>query len=123
MFVGVGCLLLFFFVWQAGENLYVIATYERARAEVTRCDRIGPVSSKGLNSYGVTVRFDGRTASMKDAITRYEVGEVTTVYYRPETAYTVIGGSFMQMWFIVSCIGAVAGMFLFFGLKPDRDDR
>jgi len=113
-------------IWIAAGNLYVIATYEHARAEITRCESIGPVSSKGLNSYGVQVRFQRngalRTSSMKDATTKYEVGEVIDIYYKPETAYTVIGGDFVQMWFHCVFVGAAGLVTLFFALRPIKPE-
>jgi hypothetical protein len=125
MFIGVGGFLLLVALWIAGNNLYIISTYEHARAEVLRCDRTGPVAVKGLNHYEVSVRFDGpngrtQTASIKDAVTNYDVGELVDVYYKPETAYTVIGGDFMQMWFHATGIGIASILLLGFGLRPAR---
>ena len=122
MLISVGGFIMLFVLWQVGQNLYIISTYEHASAEVTKCDRIGPVAAKGLNYYGVDVRLtNGRTANMKDAVTSYDVGEVIDVYYRPETAYTVIGGDFMQMWFHITMVGAASLTLLFFGLRPNTN--
>ena len=122
MLIAIGGFILLFVMWQVGNNLYIISSYDHARAEVTKCDPNGPVASKGLTSYGVSVRLpSGRTASMKDAVTRYDVGEVIDVYYKPETAYSVIGGDFMQMWFHITMVGATSLTLLFFGLRPDKD--
>jgi hypothetical protein len=123
-FSGVGSVLLAFGLWFALQNAIVIYSYEHSMAEVVRCERTGPVSSKGLNSYFVQVRVEdvrgSRTAEVDRSHTNYEVGEVIDVYYKPETSYVVIAGDFMQMWLPVSVLGLAGVMFLFFGVKTGK---
>lgn len=124
MFISVGGLLAGFAIWMVAGNLIIIATYEHARAEVTRCDRTGPVAMKGLDNYGVEVQFERngkpRRSSVDRANFKYDIGEVIDIYYKSETSYSVIAGDFMQMWFLSLIVGITGGVMLFFGLKPDR---
>ncbi|MGE3466568.1 MAG: DUF3592 domain-containing protein, partial [Pyrinomonadaceae bacterium] len=127
MFIGVGCLLAGFTIWMVAGNLIIINTYEHARAEVTRCERVGPVAVKGLNNFGVEVQFERngkiRRSSVDRANFKYEVGDVIDIYFKPETSYTVIAGDFMQMWFFTLIVGIPAASMLYFGVKPDRGNK
>ncbi|MFZ1699878.1 MAG: DUF3592 domain-containing protein [Pyrinomonadaceae bacterium] len=124
MFTSVGCLLAGVAIWMVAGNLIVISTYEHARAEVTMCERSGPVATKGLDHYSVQVQFERngklRRSSVDRANFKYEVGDVIDIYFKPETPYSVIAGDFMQMWFLSIIVGIAGGVMLFFGLKPDR---
>lgn len=123
-FVGVAAILLGAAAWITVDNLYVISTYENAVAEVTECARIGPVATKGLNYYSVRMRYerDGRskTTMLDRSNTKYEDGEVISIYYKPETANMAIAGDFSGMWFFVIVLGATGSILLFFGLRPAR---
>lgn len=119
---NIGTLLLAVCLWLVAGNIYVLQTYEHAEAEVISSERIGP-PSRNLNRFGVQVRYflpDGKkkTASVTDATTKFEVGEIIDVYYQPDTDYKVIAGGFQQMWFHITIIGAVSLVLLFFGLRP-----
>ena len=125
LLIGVGALLLFFFLWFSYDNVVVLRTYDHAEAEVISSERIGPIASKGLNRFSVQVRFvlpegQTKTASVQDVTTNFAVGEIIDVYYKPETDYTVIAGGFQQMWSHLTLVGFVALAFLFFGLGSTR---
>jgi len=122
VFTSVGGLLAAFTVWMVVQNVSVIRTYEHAIAEVIKCERKGPLVSKGLNRFYVLVRYDGpngpRNVELENSTTNYDVGEVIDIYYLPETAYKAIGGDFMSMWFYVIVV-AVPGLgMLLVGLIP-----
>ncbi len=121
---GVGGLLIVFALWMTVQNVIVIRTHEYASAEVVKCERIGPVASKGLSNFSVQVRYEGsqggRTADLDSSNTQYEVGEMIDVYYKRETAYKVIAGGFMRMWFLTAVVAGVGLVMLFFGLWAMR---
>lgn len=125
-FTGVGALLLSFAAWMAIDSIAVMRTHEHARAEVVKSERIGSGSGKGLTRYDVVVRYDGprgrRTANVDRSTTNYEPGEILSIYYKPETAYKVVTGGFMGMWFFPSILGVIGLVMVFFGLRP-RDLR
>lgn len=119
---AVGGLLAAFTIWMVVQNVSVLRSHEHAKAEVIKCERKGPVVSKGLNHFYVQVRYDGpngpRTVELERSTTNYDVGEVIDLYYRPETAYKAIGGDFMSMWSNVIFVAVPALVMLFFGLRP-----
>ncbi len=121
-FTGVGALLLSFAAWMAADNVAVIRTHEYARAEVVKSERIGSGSGKGLTYYAVVVGYDGprgrRTAQIDRSTNHYEPGETLSVYYKPETAYKVVAGGFMAMWFFPVILGVPGLVLVFFGLRP-----
>ena len=122
LFTGVGLILLSFAVWMVGDNISVMLTHEYARAEVVKSERIGPGARRGLTFYAVSVRFDGprgrRTAQVDRSTSHYEPGETLGVYYKPKTAYTVIAGGFMAMWFVPIIVAAPGLIMMYFGLRP-----
>ena len=123
-FIGVAVILLCFAGWMAFGNYKVISTHEKAMAEVISSERIGPSSSKGMNSYIVRLRFDldgmTRNTEIGRSKTNYEVGEVIPIYYIEETGYKAIAGDFWGMWFFVIVAAAPVLMFLVFGLRPGK---
>jgi len=122
LFTSVGGLLAAFVIWMVVQNVTVIRTHEHAIAEVVKCERKGPVASKGLNHFYVQVRYDGpngpRNVELERSTTNYDVGEVIDIYYLPETAYKAIGGDFMSMWWNVIFVAVPALVMLGVGLWP-----
>ncbi|MBX3502526.1 MAG: DUF3592 domain-containing protein [Alphaproteobacteria bacterium] len=122
VFTGLGVLLLSFTAWMVVDNIGVMRTHQHARAEVVKSQRIGSGARKGLTFYAVVVRYDGprgrRTAQVDRSTSHYEPGEILSVYYRPETAYKVVAGSFMAMWFFPTILGTLGLVAVFFGLRP-----
>lgn len=124
MISAIGLLLLGFSAWMAASNFIVIATYEKAYAEVVSSQRTGPTSAKGLDNFHVRVKFEatGRTRQIElgKSFRSYALGDVIPVYYKPGAAFGAVAGDLWGMWFHVLVIAAPGLIMLYFGLKPDR---
>lgn len=127
MISAVGLLLLGFTAWMAAGNFIVIATHEKANAEVVSTTRTGPASSKGFDRYNVRVKFErnGRTRQIElgRSFKSYTVGDMIPVYYKPEAAFGAVAGDLWGMWFHILVVAAPGLIMLFFGLKPESKPK
>lgn len=127
MISAVGLMLLGFAAWMAASNFIVVATHEKANAEVVSSTRTGPASAKGFDKFNVQVRFEvnGRKRQLElgRSFRSYTVGDVIPVYYKPEAAFGAVAGDLWGMWFHILVVAAPGLIMLFFGLKPESKPK
>ncbi len=121
MFVFVGGLLYLFAAWQAFESVRVVATHDKATAEVIRSYA---ESSARFQTHRIEARFTTERGNHRTEISRslvsYEPGDVIPIYYQMETAFRARLGGFWGLGLLRVMIGAFGSIFMFFALKPER---
>lgn len=124
LFISVGAILYLFAAWQCIESINVVTTHEKTTAEVTRSFAEGSPNAR-FQTYRIEAKFStergNHRTEIRRAMTSYDPGERITIYYRIETAYTARLGGFWGLWFLPLLITVFGSIFMFFALRPDKE--